>query len=97
MKNYENYINVLRNILKNFDNSNEFNNTIKNILAKIFDVYYLERDIQLYNLDNVFKKYDSNMYDLLKNKYTMTKSKRLVFIKHRYNKKEYIINLLKKK
>ena len=96
MKNYENYINVLRNILKNFDNSNEFNNTIKDILVKIFDVYYLERDIQLYNLDNVFKKYNSNMYDLLKNKYIMTKSKRLVFIKHKYNKKEYIINLLKK-
>ena len=26
----------------------------------------------------------------------MTKSKKLVFIKHKYDKKEYIINLLKK-
>ena len=68
MKNYKNYINVLRNILKNFDNSNEFNNTIKDILVKIFDVYYLERDIQLYNLDNVFKKYNNNMYNLLSRK-----------------------------
>ena len=96
MKNYENYITVLRNILKNFSNSDEFNNVIKDILVKIFDIYYLERDIQLYNIDNVFKKYNSNMYDLLKNKYTMTKSKKLMFIKHRYDKKEYIINLLKK-
>ena len=38
-----------------------------------------------------------NMYDLLCRKYVMTKSKRLIFIKHRYDKKEYIINLLKKK
>ena len=26
----------------------------------------------------------------------MTKSKKLIFIKHKYDKKEYIINLLKK-
>ena len=96
MKNYENYITVLRNILKNFSNSDEFDDTIKDILVKIFDIYYLERYIQLYNIDNVFKKYNSDMYDLLKNKYTMTKSKRLMFIKHKYDKKEYIINLLKK-
>ena len=32
----------------------------------------------------------------LENKCTMTKSKKLMFVKHRYDKKEYIINLLKK-
>ena len=37
-----------------------------------------------------------NMYNLLCRKYVMTKSKRLMFIKHKYDKKEYIINLLKK-
>ena len=31
------------------------------------------------------------MYNLLCRKYTLTKSKRLVFIKHRYDKKEYIV------
>ena len=51
----KNYIDVLRHILKNFDD-NEFDDIIKNILIKIFDIYYLERDIQLYNIDNVFKK-----------------------------------------
>ena len=94
MKTYENYINILRCIFKNFDN--EFDDTIKYILNKIFDTYYLERDTQLYNIDNVFKKYNINMYNLLSKKYVMTNSKRLMFIKHRYNKKEYIMNLLKK-
>ena len=36
------------------------------------------------------------MYNLLSNKYTLTKSKKIIFIKYKYNKKEYIINLLKK-
>ena len=95
MNSYKNYIDVLRHILKNFDD-NEFDHIIKNMLIKIFDIYYLERDIQLYNIDNVFKKYNMNMYNLLSRKYVMTKSKKLIFIKHKYNKKEYIINLLKK-
>ena len=96
MNSYKNYINVLRHILKNFDD-NEFDDIIKNILIKIFDIYYLERDIQLYNIDNVFKKYNINMYNLLSRRYLLTKSKKLIFIKHKYDKREYIINLLKKK
>ena len=66
MKNYENYISLLRNILKNFSNSNEFDDVIKDILVKIFDIYFLERDIQLYNIDNISKKYNISMYNLLK-------------------------------
>ena len=95
MNSYKNCIDVLRHILKNLDD-NEFDHIIKNILIKIFDNYYLERDIQLYNIDNVFKKYNMNMYNFLSRKYVMTKSKKLIFIKHKYDKKEYIINLLKK-
>ena len=95
MNSYKNYINVLRHILKNLDD-NEFDDIIKNILIKIFDIYYLERDIQLYNIDNVFKKYNINMYNLLSRGYLLTKSKKLIFTKHKYDKKEYIINLLKK-
>ena len=57
---YKNYIDVLRSILKN-SNDNQFDDIIKNILIKIFDIYYLERDIQMYNIDNVFKKYNINM------------------------------------
>ena len=95
MNSYKNYINVLRHILKNFDD-NEFDDIIKNILFKIFDIYYLERDIQLYNIDNVFKKNNINMYNLLSGRYLLTKSKKRIFIKHKYDKKEYIINLLKR-
>ena len=37
-----NYIDLLRNILKNFDN-NEFN-VIKKILSTLFDDYYMNRN-----------------------------------------------------
>ena len=88
------YIEILKIILKYFNN--QCDDIIKNILIKIFDAYFLERDIQKYNIDNVFKKYNMNMYNLLEKKYTMTKSKKLIFKKHIYYKKEYIIYLLKK-
>ena len=88
------YIRILKNILENINNE-EFEDMIKNILIKIFDIYFLERDIQKYNIDNVFKKYNMNMYNLLK-KYVLTKSKKPIFKKHRYDKREYIIFLLKK-
>ena len=97
MKSYRNYEDILRNILKNFSDTDEFDDIIKYILIKLFDTYYLERDIQLYNIDNVFKKYNIDMYNLLSKKYVLTKSKKFIFIKHKYDKKEYIINLLKKK
>ena len=92
---YKNYINILRSILK-YSNDDQFDDIIKNLLIKIFDIYYLERDIQIYNIDNVFKKYNINMYNLLCKKHVLAKSKKLIFIKHKYYKKEYFINLLKK-
>ena len=58
----DSYIEILKNILKNGKND-EFDDIIKNILIKTFDFYYLDRDIQKYNIDNVFKKYNMNMYD----------------------------------
>ena len=33
----EKYIDLLRNIVKNFDNNNEFDDVIKRILNKIFE------------------------------------------------------------
>ena len=82
------YIKILKIILKNDEN---FEDMIKNILIKIFNTYFLERDIQKYNIDNVFKKYNMNMYKLLEKKYILTKSKKLIFKKHKYDKREYII------
>ena len=92
----EKYIEILKNIIKNFNDDEDFRLIIKTILIKIFDMYYLERNNQIYNLDNLFKKYNINMYNLLKQKYILTQSKKLIFKKHKYNKKEYIIKLLKK-
>ena len=59
------YIEILKIILKN-DNNEEFDDIIKNVLIKIFNIYCLERDIQKYNIDNVSKKYNMNMHNLLK-------------------------------
>ena len=90
------YINILRNIIKNNYEKNEFDYFIKNILDTIFDIYYKDRNGFSYNIDNVFKKYNMNMYNLLKEKYILTNSKKLIFKKHKYNKREYIMFLLKK-
>ena len=65
----EKYIEILKNIIKNFNDDEDFILIIKTILIKIFDMYYLERNNQIYNLDNLFKKYNINMYNLLKQKY----------------------------
>ena len=52
----DSYIDLLRNIVKNFHN-NEFDDIIKKILSKIFDHYYLNRhDKYIYCIDNLYKK-----------------------------------------
>ena len=88
------YIEILEIMLKN--NTNEYDDIIKNILFKIFDNYYSNRDKMEYNIDNLFKKYNINMYNLFKRKYMLTKSEKILFKKHTYDKREYIMFLLKK-
>ena len=90
-----NYVQILQTISKN--NINGFyDDMIKSILVKIFDDYYLNRDNMNYNIDNIFEKYIFNMYNLLESKYILTTSDKLIFKKHEYDKREYIIFLLKK-
>ena len=55
MNTYKNYIDLLRNILKNFDK--EFDRMIIIILSKIFKEYYMNRNDRIYCLDNLYKKY----------------------------------------
>ena len=94
MNSYKNYINLSRNILMNFDE--EFDDVIIRILPKIFGEYYMNRLEKIYNIDNVFKKYDKNRYDLLNKKYNLTKiNGKLIFRFRKYNTLEYIIKLLK--
>ena len=85
---------MLKIVLKN--NSNEYDDVIKILLFKIFDAYYSDRDKIEYNIDNLFKKYNISMYNLLKKKCILTKSNKLLYKKHKYDKREYIIFLLKK-
>ena len=63
----DNYIDLLRNIIKNFDNnefdsvikkilSTLFDDVIKHILDKIFNNYYVNREKYIYCIDNFIKK-----------------------------------------
>ena len=91
----DSYIEILKNMLKN-NIDGFYDDIIKNLLFKIFDDYYSNRDKIKYNIDNVFKKYNINMYNMLKMNYILTTSEKLLFKKHIYDKREYIIFLLKK-
>ena len=62
------YIEILKNIQRN-NIYGFYDDTIKNILFKVFDDYYLNRNKMKYNIDNLFKKYDINMYNLLEKIY----------------------------
>ena len=85
----ENYIDLLRNILKNFKYSNEFDDIIKRILDKIFNNYYVNREKYIYNIDNLYKKYDISKYNFIKKKYGISKKEDfidLIDIKYYINK-----------
>ena len=77
MNTYKNYIDLLRNILKNFDN-NEFNDVIKKILSKIFDEYYMNRNDKIHCLDNLYKKFYVSKYNRIKKKYRVVKNEKLI-------------------
>ena len=83
----DNYINLLRNIIKNFKYSNEFDDIIKRILDKLFNNYYVNREKYIYNIDNLYKKYDISKYNFIKKKYRISKKEDLIFRFNRYNKK----------
>ena len=55
MNTYKNYIDILRNIFKNFDS--EFDYVIKKILIKIFNDYYMNRDNYVWCIDNLYKNF----------------------------------------
>ena len=78
--NMENYINVLRCILKNFyiRKNNEFDNIIKYIMNKIFDEYYNNRDKSKYCIDNLIRKY-SIRYSDLQDKYGTVNSIKMIY------------------
>ena len=88
MNTYKNYIDLLRCIFKNFDN-NEFDDVIKNILIKIFDEYYMNRNDKINCLHNLSKKYDISRYNFIKKKYGIVRNRNLIFRFNKYSKKVY--------
>ena len=85
---YEKYIKLIRNI---------FNNVISKILPLIFNEYYESRDNKIYNVNNLFKYFDKECYQLLKENYEVTDNDKLILRFRRYHRLDYIINLLKEK
>ena len=66
--------------------------------------YYLKsliiiknRNKEIYNIDNCYKKYFPNLYLELLEIYNLTDLSKLIYRKNNYNKIEYIIKLLKEK
>ena len=94
MNTYKNYIDLLRKILKNFDN-NEFNDIIKKILRSVFDEYYLNRNDKIYYIDNLYRKFDIAKFNFIIKKYGIIKNTNLIYRFNGYSKRAYIIKLLK--
>ena len=92
----ENYINVLRSILKNFNirKNNEFDNIIKYIIIKIFDEYYNNRHKSIYCIDNLIRRYNIRYFDL-QAKYGTVKTNKMIYRFNRYSKRNYIKKLLR--
>ena len=94
--NYKNNIFILRNIHKSNDDE-LINYTFKKILPKIYNYYKENRNTEIYNIDNCYKKYYPNLYLELLEIYNLTDLSKLIYRKNNYNKIEYIIKLLKEK
>ena len=93
---YKNNIFILRNIHKSNDNK-LIDYTFEKILPKIFNYYKENRNKEIYNIDNCYKKYFPNLYLELSGIYNLTDLSKLIHRKNNYNKIEYIIKLLKEK
>ena len=93
---YKNNIFILRNIHKSNDEQ-IIDYTFEKILPKIFNYYRETRNKEIYNIDNCYKKYYSNLYLELLGIYNLSELSKLIYRKNNYNKIEYIIKLLKEK
>ena len=93
---YKNRIFILRNIHKlNDEELNDY--TFKKILPKIYNYYKENRNKEIYNIDNFYKKYFPNLYLELLEIYTLSDLTKLMYRRNSYSKIVYIIELLKEK
>ena len=93
---YKNNIFILRNIHKSNDDK-LIDYTFKKILPKIYNYYKENRNKQIYNIDDCYKKYYPNLYLELLGMYDLSDLSKLIYRKNNNNKIEYIIKLLKEK
>ena len=94
--NYKNNIFILRNIHKSYEEE-LIDYTFEKILPKIFNHYKENRNKEIYNIDNCYKKYYPNLYLDILGIYNLSDLSKLIYRKNNYNKIEYIIKLLKEK
>ena len=92
----ENYINIIRCILKHFNirKNNEFDNIIKYVIKKIFDEYYNNRYKSKYCIDNLIRRYNIRYFDLQR-KFGTVKTNKMIYRFNRYSKRNYIKKLLR--
>ena len=93
---YKNNIFILRNIHKSNDEE-LIDYTFEKILPKIFNYYKENRNKEIYNIDNCYKKYYPNLYLGLLGIHNLSELSKLIYRKNNYNKIENIIKLLKEK
>ena len=93
---YKNNIFILRNIHKSNDKE-LIDYTFEKILPKIYNYYKENRNKEIYNIDNCYKKYYPNLYLELLGIYNLSILDKSIYRKNNYNKIEYIIKLLKEK
>ena len=93
---YKNNMFILRNIHKSNDEE-LIDYTFEKILPKIFNYYKENRNKEIYNIDNCYKKYYPNLYLELFDIYNLSELSKLIYRKNNQNKIEYIIKLLKEK
>ena len=91
---YKNNIFILRNIHKSNDKKLT-DYTFEKILPKISNYYKENRNKEIYNIDNCYKKYYPNLYLELLGIYSLSDLSKLIYRKNNYIKVEYIIKLLK--
>ena len=92
MNEYKNRISILRNILHKSNDIDLTDYVFKKILPEIFDFYmenYINPDI-IYNIDNYYKLYYTDLYNELSKNYKLTTQDTLIF---RKNTNELIILL----
>ena len=98
MNEYKNRISILRNILKKSTDQDLIDHVFKKILPEIFNFYmenYINPNI-IYNIDNCYKLYYSELYNELSKFYKLATQDTLIFRK-KYERVNYIIKSLKGK